>query len=276
MLRAVFFMLFVITPVFVSAEQFVEIDGKQLEYEVAGNGDLHVLFDAGALTGMAGWDKVWEDLPGEITAFRFSRLGEGHSEACHGQRTAEQHVTEVENVIAKLNIKAPFLYVGHSLGGATARNFAARNPSRVAGMLLVDPENPRDVEIVAEIDPVKGPEEIAQIKANDYQMANGKWCFLDAIWKKEAAKDYDDIGDIPVTLIATVMQHDEPNSIFNSDLGRQRWGEIQQDWVDTFPQGQFVTTHKSGHFIQQSEPELVVRELNKLIERVKKALPSEE
>ena len=109
---------------------------------------------------MAGWDALRPNLPDGITAVQFSRLGEGNSDSCQGQRSADEHVSEVESVVSKLGLTRPFLYIGHSLGGATARNYAATYPESVLGMLLVDPENPRDVKIVEEIDPVNGPKEI--------------------------------------------------------------------------------------------------------------------
>jgi pimeloyl-ACP methyl ester carboxylesterase len=264
--------IFFLASSFAFANHSVDIEGRNLEYEISGDGDLWVLFDAGALTGMAGWDALWDNLPDGITALRFSRLGEGNSSPCSGQRTSQEHVDEVESVLDALSVKRPFIYVGHSLGGATARNYASTHINDVLGMLLVDPENPRDIEVIKELDPLNGPAQIEQIKANDYKLAEGKWCFLDAIWKKQAAKDFDDIGDIPVTLIASVMQFDKPQTIFNSDAGRKRWGEIQSDWLATFPKGRFVTTDKSPHYIQQSEPELVLTELSLLIEKVKTSL----
>ena len=91
---------------------------------------------------------------------------------------------------------------------------------------------------------------------------------MDTIWAKKEAKDFDDIGDIPITLIATVMQHEKPELIFHTDEGRKQWGEIQCDWVKTFPRGEFVATRKRGHYLQKEEPELVLKELSKLISRL--------
>jgi hypothetical protein len=272
MLKQIFTVFLYVISSFAIANQAITIQGDKLEYQIKGSGEITVLFDAGALTGMAGWDALWDALPQDIKAIRFSRLGEGNSDACTGQRTNQQHVEEVEAILNALNVKKPFLYVGHSLGGATARNYTSTYSDSVLGLLLVDPENPRDVDIIKELDPVKGPIEIEQIKANDYKLSEGKWCFLDAIWNKEKAMDFDDIGDIPVTLIATVMQYENPKTIFNSDAGRKRWGEIQQDWVKTFPQGKFVATDKSPHYIQESEPELVLHELSLLLTQVRQSL----
>ena len=43
------------------------------------------------------------------------------------------------------------------------------------------------------------------------------------------------------------------------------WGELWQSWAAEFPQGRSVLTEGSGHFIQNDEPMLVLRELKRLI-----------
>ncbi|MCW8091768.1 alpha/beta fold hydrolase [Alteromonas sp. ASW11-130] len=269
MLKAVAVIFFTLFSTSSFANQSLVIDGKHLEFEIKGEGDTWVLFDAGALTGMAGWDSLWHDLPDEITAIRFSRLGEGNSEMCESNRSSKDLVDEVQQVLKRLDVDMPFVYIGHSLGGATARNYAATYPENVLGMLLVDPENPKDVEMVIDIDPVNGPAEIERIKQKDYTLINGH-CFLDAVWSKKEAKDFDDIGDIPVTLIASTQQVEEPKYIFHTDEARKRWGELQHAWVSTFPQGRYIATTKGSHYVQKDEPELVLKELALLLERIEK------
>ena len=91
MLKIAFFYALILAISFnVNAESFIDINGSKLEYEIKGKGKgkLWVLFDAGALTGMAGWDAVWKGLPNDITAIRFSRLGEGV--ILHHARFSEQ------------------------------------------------------------------------------------------------------------------------------------------------------------------------------------------
>ena len=48
----------------------------------------------------------------------------------------ESFVKDLEAVVDKLGLKR-FVLVGHSLGGAVATKYAGRNPSRVAGLVLV-------------------------------------------------------------------------------------------------------------------------------------------
>ena len=206
----------------VAASEMLEVNGGSIEYEVKGGGGTVVLFDAGALSGMSGWDSIWNDLPAEITAVRFSRLGEGNSGACQGQRSASDYVDEVDQLLSKLHIERPIVYVGHSLGGITARNFATTHAGDVKAMLMVEPAIP----------------------------------------------GFAEIGDIPVTLITGVKVPEQASSVFLSAEGRRLWGQYQSEWVEPFPQGKAVLTDKSGHFVQDDEPELVVSELIKLLDRL--------
>ncbi|UMY65310.1 alpha/beta fold hydrolase [Flavobacterium sp. HJ-32-4] len=42
-------------------------------------------------------------------------------------------------MLQQLHLKAPYLLVGHSLGGPFIRLFASRYPQEVAGMVFIDP-----------------------------------------------------------------------------------------------------------------------------------------
>ena len=147
----------------------LDVNGAHLEYEVLGNGNQIVLFDAGALSGMSGWDSIWESLPSDITAIRYSRRGEGNSSGCTGQLGFSEYAKDVEQLLAQLKVSDPIVYVAHSLGGPIAMEYAATNSGKVRAMLLVDPANPRDIEIITTIDKETGPLEIQQIKEQDYK-----------------------------------------------------------------------------------------------------------
>ena len=252
---------------FSAQAEFMELNGTQLEYEIKGSGQHIVLFDAGALSGMAGWDPIWDRLPADITAIRYSRRGEGSSGSCEGDWTAADYTKDTEQLLRKLGIKGPFIYVAHSYGGALAREYAARNPDMLSAMLFVDPSNPRDIEVVAKVDPVNGPAEIERIKRDDLKAGVGKWCFVKDLWNKGPIPGFEEMGDIPVTLIAGVKHEENPQMIFHQPKARDLWGRVQAEWVSQFPRGKAVMAKESGHMVPQDQPELVVSELSELLER---------
>ena len=91
---------------------------------------------------------------------------------------------------------------------------------------------------------------------------------LDLVWDKSPAAGFSEIGDIPVTLIAGVKVPKQPANAFESGQGRKLWGKYQSEWVKQFPKGKVILTKNSGHMVQDDEPELVLIELIKLLDRL--------
>jgi len=112
---------------------FVEIEGKKLYYEVAGEGIPVVFIHAGFLdSGM--WDDQWEAFCREYRVIRYDMRGFGQSEALQGptSRRAELHA-----LLNALQIKAAHL-VGCSIGATTALDFAIEHPQMTLGVVLVN------------------------------------------------------------------------------------------------------------------------------------------
>ncbi len=244
------------------------VNQAELEYEIKGVGENIVLFEAGAISGMSGWDAIWDKLPENTTAIRYSRRGEGKSSSCIGDLTSNDYVRDAEELIHLLKINKPIIYVSHSYGGKIAREFAVRNQDRVTAMLFVDPINPRDVEIIEKLDPSGGKKANDKMKQDDIKMGKeNNWCLINDIWDKKPSLGYGDIKNIPITLIAGVKKFENPERLFDTDKARELWGEFQSEWVLKFPKGKAVMANKSGHFVQDDEPELVISELKELIKR---------
>lgn len=105
----------------------------------AGTGGPAVVFLPGA--GLVGLDLVnIHNLTAELTtSVIYDRGGTGWSEPVALPRTAREVTDELHELLRTAGIPGPYLLVGHSLGGAYARNFAQRFPSAVAALLLLDP-----------------------------------------------------------------------------------------------------------------------------------------
>ncbi|WP_164078260.1 alpha/beta fold hydrolase [Alteromonas facilis] len=244
------------------------VNQAELEYEIKGTGENITLFEAGAISGMAGWDSIWSRLPESVTAIRYSRRGEGRSTACTGDLTSSDYVEDAEELLNQLKIEKPIIYVSHSYGGKVAREFAVRNPEKVVAMLFIDPINPRDVDIIEQLDPIGGKESNEKLKFADIKMGKeNNWCLINDIWDKTPSFGYGDIKNIPITLIAGVKKFENPTRLFDTDEARELWGNVQSEWVLKFPQGKAVMAEKSGHFVQDDEPDLVLSEIKKLIIR---------
>ena len=245
----------------------VKVKGFDVEYELAGKGEVTLLLEAGGSAGITDWDPIFNQLTQFATVVRYSRIGNGNSSPLKKNYSAEQYAEEALLFLKAININKPIVYVAHSYGAHVARVFAAQYPNKVAGLMLIEPASEHDVDIMRQINLVQAEQEIAQIKRDDLKngMSNQ---YLD-FWSKRPLPDYPQIPNMPVSVIASVKKYKEPSVLFFSDQARKMWGELHTDWANAFPKGKITLTENSYHYPQFDEPKLVIDEVKALITRVK-------
>jgi pimeloyl-ACP methyl ester carboxylesterase len=85
---------------------------------------------------------IWDDFAPVVAPYYRTIAVDlrGHGDSAHdpkGRYDYHSHVRDLESITAELGIDRLVL-VGHSLGGRISALFAARNPERLAGLVLVD------------------------------------------------------------------------------------------------------------------------------------------
>jgi len=261
--------LSLLVPALVFAKpSLINVNGYDVEYEILGSGQHTVFLEAGGSAGLSDWDPIFEPLAKHARVVRYSRIGNGGSEKIKKNYSSEEYAEEARLVLEALNIKKPVVYVAHSYGAYIARVFAAKYPEWVAGLMLVEPASEHDVDIMRKIDLVKAEKEIAQVKLDDLKngMSNQ---YLD-FWAKRPLPDYPQIPNIPLTVIASVKQYENPPVLFFTDEARKMWGELHSEWAHSFPQGKAVLTNKSYHYPQNDESQMVVQEILDLLARIQR------
>lgn len=120
------------------AGTLVNIGSHQLHIYATGNGSPTVVLEAGGL----GWSLDWHLVQTEVAKFTrvcsYDRAGFGWSESGPAPRTSKQIVTELHALLEKAEISKPYILVGASFGGHTARLFTKSYPGEVSGIILVD------------------------------------------------------------------------------------------------------------------------------------------
>jgi len=131
--------------------QFHDIGGgRRLHMVCAGpaaGGSPTVLLEAGAFGFSADWGAVQEQLAARgVRSCAYDRAGLGFSDPGPKPRDGLAIVGDLEALLAASGEKGPFILVGHSMAGLHLRLFAARNPRKVAGLVLVDATAPEDMD----------------------------------------------------------------------------------------------------------------------------------
>jgi pimeloyl-ACP methyl ester carboxylesterase len=115
------------------------VAGRHLALHCVGSGGPSVVFLPGA--GLIGLDyfNVATEIARSTTAVLYDRAGTGWSDAIALPRTAAAVAEELRALLAAAEVPAPYVLVGHSLGGAYIRRYAQLFPHEVAGLLFLDP-----------------------------------------------------------------------------------------------------------------------------------------
>jgi pimeloyl-ACP methyl ester carboxylesterase len=73
------------------------------------------------------------------TSVLYDRAGTGWSDPADLPRTSAEVTSELRELLRAADVAAPYLLVGHSLGGFYARRYATRFPGEVTALVLMDP-----------------------------------------------------------------------------------------------------------------------------------------
>lgn len=120
----------------------VDVGGHQLHIHCTGEGWPTVVLEAPAMGTSATWGWVQRELSAVTRVCSYDRAGLGWSEAGDGPYDPAATPPELRTLLLNAHEPAPYLLVGHSLGGAFALLYAARYPAEVAGLVLLEAPHP--------------------------------------------------------------------------------------------------------------------------------------
>ena len=118
--------------------QMVDIGGYRLHMHVEGQGSPTVVLDAGAGGFGLAWELVRPAVASMTRVVAYDRAGLGWSDPSPYPRDAYTMALELHTMLTNAKVAGPYILVGHSLGGVVARQFAAKYPDEVVGLVMVD------------------------------------------------------------------------------------------------------------------------------------------
>lgn len=119
--------------------RLLDIGGRRLFVHRAGTGGPAVVFAAGASAIGLDYLNVHDRTAEFTTSVVYDRGGTGWSDPAPLPRTGTEGAEELRAMLRAAGVAAPYLLVGHSLGGIYVRRFAQLYPDEVAGLLLLEP-----------------------------------------------------------------------------------------------------------------------------------------
>jgi pimeloyl-ACP methyl ester carboxylesterase len=125
--------------------QRIDIGGYALHIQCSGQGSPTVILESGLGSDSLTWANVQPAIAAQTRVCAYDRAGYGWSDPSPHPRSAEVAVGELHTLLDRAGIAPPYILVGHSLGGVYVKLYAWRYPSELAGLVLVDPSDERDI-----------------------------------------------------------------------------------------------------------------------------------
>lgn len=117
--------------------------GRRLQLDCRGSGSPTVVLEAGLDNyGSLSWAAVHDSLAATTRVCAYSRAGIMWSDPVDGPFDVEAQERDLHAALANAGERAPWVMVGHSLGGPYVMVFAGLYRSEVAGVVLVDATHP--------------------------------------------------------------------------------------------------------------------------------------
>jgi pimeloyl-ACP methyl ester carboxylesterase len=250
-----------------------DIGTHRLDVIRAGSGSPTIVFEAGLGDALDDWARVWPSVAEFSSVVVYSRSGNGRSELGPGDHSARTCATELHTLLTHLNLKPPYILVGRSYGGILVRLYTSLYPNEVAGVVLVDATHEQQVRRWGMLDStypgafrayfdsvlktLKPGAEAAETRETMRIQAAG------------AVEGMRPLPDIPLAVLTSMRVDTAARYVNGTARGHEAWWVMHDEWFHQSHNAIHIVTTKSGHAIQDREPELVVQAIRFVLDRVR-------
>lgn len=220
-----------------------------------------VVFESGLGNDHTVWQMthVAEEISATMDVVVYDRAGYGKSTIDTTPRAIDRLRMELEAVVNSYAHNRKVILVGHSLGGMIIRDYAVKNPDRMAALLLVDPSHENYLH------PTQAEEDVLYNAVN----ASAGPDFGGTREARELMEDAQymatlpNLPDIPVVVLTSMQLDGSHTTADKQNLYYAH--ELLKSGVTDFTH---IATPHAGHFIMIDEPDLVIDNFNLLLSKL--------
>jgi pimeloyl-ACP methyl ester carboxylesterase len=253
--------------------QLVSIGTHRLDVVRAGTGSPTIVFEAGLGDTWEDWAPVWQQVAERTSVVLYSRSGLGRSEPGPGDNSARTEMAELHRLLDSLHVQRPVILVARSYGGVLSRLYVSLYPHEVAGLVLVDGTHEQQVKRWGQIDHTYPAAFRAYFDSVLKTMKPG----AEAAETRETVRiqaagtveGLTPLPDIPLAVLTSMRPSPKPTYVNQTERGHEAWREMHDEWFRRSKYAEHIVTIKSGHAIQDDEPELVIGAIGFVLDRVR-------
>lgn len=119
-----------------------KVNGRLMRLQCMGYGTPTIVLEAGGGKDGLTWAGIQPKLALHTQVCSYDRAGLGWSDPSSPPRDADHVATELHGLLASAHVHFPVVLMGHSMGGLFIRDYAAHYPAEVAGLVFEDSSTP--------------------------------------------------------------------------------------------------------------------------------------
>jgi pimeloyl-ACP methyl ester carboxylesterase len=281
--------------------KLIDIGGRSIQLDCRGTGTPVVVFESGMdLNGSLSWSKVHDEVARTTRACAYSRAGMLWSDPAPGHRNGLAVAADLHATLERAGEMPPFVLVGHSLGGPYVLIYTERYGGEVAGLVLVDPSHPDQIERFRRV----AKEDFTALDPLAHVLARLSWTGINRIGiavAQDASKERQilaafrpttfaaavrevegrfetfaqagavrDLGDRPVIVLTAGQSPLSGRLSAEQDSLRQElWMQMHDEIASWSSNGVNRLVPDSSHYIHQTKPDAVVQAVEEVVSRLK-------
>ena len=280
--------------------QLIDVGGFKMHVDCTGQGTPVVILDSGLGDSYIWWRDVQPEIGKFVRVCSYDRAGMGYSETSPRPRTSRIFAEELHQLLHAARVPAPYVLVGHSMGGYDVRLYASLYRTEVAGMVLVDASHPdqlkrfppglhamnagwiREAEYLEITAPIGIPRLLgycgddAAIRAAECTFRSARENAIERRTFRESAAQAaatGNLGDLPLVVVSHDPERHDPSLSPDVDKAtNDAFEQMQEELSRLSTRGTLVIARNSGHYIQLDRPDVVIDAVHKVVDQARPLL----
>lgn len=248
-------------------ENKINIGDYSMNYKDSGKGKYIIILEAGLGMSSDTWTEIQTKLSEYYRVISYDRAGYEKSENAKATRKIDNITKDLNLLLEKIEAPAPYILVGHSLGGYVIRKFAEMYPEKVSGMVMIDSYHENLFKMLKDSISENDWNKYLGIKNNAKDTLKGQEServeLMETVLSNE---DFKIPNHIPVYVLTSLEPMEDTSRFVQVIMNLHE--KLSLSFVLDNDNVNQTITKSTGHFIYIKEPELVIAAIENVVNRI--------